>query len=58
MLETLTASGKCSSQNLGRVYESFADGGTYPTFGDALQRHQFLDAMFESAAKSDAQITI
>ncbi|KAJ0130824.1 hypothetical protein HZ326_26077 [Fusarium oxysporum f. sp. albedinis] len=46
------------SQNVGQVYENSADGGVYPTFDDALQRHKFLDAVFESAAKGGAQINL
>ncbi|KAL5586909.1 hypothetical protein FOVSG1_012045 [Fusarium oxysporum f. sp. vasinfectum] len=47
-----------TSQNVGRIYENFASGGSHPTFDDALRRHQYLDAVFESASKGGAQITI
>ncbi|KAF5003672.1 hypothetical protein FDECE_9782 [Fusarium decemcellulare] len=36
------------SQNVGMVYEKFADGGFVPTFEDAVKRHEFLDAVFAS----------
>lgn len=36
-----------ASRNIGALYEVFADGGEYPTFQDAVKRHeqieQFLD---------------
>ncbi|KAI6773077.1 hypothetical protein HG530_004035 [Fusarium avenaceum] len=44
------------SQNVGRVYESFADGGAHPTFDDAVQRHQYLDAVFKSASNDGARV--
>ncbi|PIG89808.1 hypothetical protein AARAC_005856 [Aspergillus arachidicola] len=36
------------AQNVGMVYEKFADGEIVPTFEDAVRRHEFLDAMFAS----------
>ena len=36
------------AQNVGMVYEKFADGKFVPTFDDAVRRHEFLDAMFTS----------
>ncbi|SPJ72185.1 related to dehydrogenases and related proteins [Fusarium torulosum] len=47
-----------TSQNVGRIYENFASGGAHPTFDDAVRRHQFLDAVFDSASKGGAQVTI
>ncbi|KAH6613052.1 hypothetical protein C7974DRAFT_75267 [Boeremia exigua] len=46
-----------AAQNIGRLYESFADGGAYPTFSDAVQRHEFMDAVFASAdSGGDVQV--
>ncbi|CAG7959249.1 unnamed protein product [Penicillium olsonii] len=36
------------SQNIGMMYERFADGKSVPTFEDAVRRHEFLDAVFTS----------
>ncbi|KAK1141163.1 hypothetical protein N8T08_009330 [Aspergillus melleus] len=36
------------AQNVGMVYERFADGEFVPTFEDAVRRHEFLDAVFAS----------
>ncbi|CAJ0553089.1 Ff.00g116010.m01.CDS01 [Fusarium sp. VM40] len=44
------------SQNVGRVYEGFSDEGAHPTFDDAVQRHQYLDAVFKSASNNGAQV--
>ncbi|KAJ4354875.1 transcription regulator gal80 [Ascochyta clinopodiicola] len=38
-----------AAQNIGRLYENFADGKAYPTFSDAVKRHKFIDAVFASA---------
>ncbi|KAK7177584.1 oxidoreductase family protein [Paraphaeosphaeria sporulosa] len=38
-----------AAQNIGRLYENFADGKAYPNFSDAVQRHRFMDAVFASA---------
>ncbi|KIL89309.1 hypothetical protein FAVG1_07703 [Fusarium avenaceum] len=46
------------SQNVGRVYERFADGEAHPTFDDAVQRHQYLDAVFKSASNDGARVII
>ncbi|KAJ5454925.1 transcription regulator gal80 [Penicillium desertorum] len=40
-----------AAQNIGSLYEKFADGKVVPTFEDAVRRHHFLDAMFLSASK-------
>ncbi|KAK6969234.1 hypothetical protein R3P38DRAFT_3147057 [Favolaschia claudopus] len=34
------------SRSVGALYEAFADGKGYPTFEDALKRHEQIDAMF------------
>ncbi|GIJ84621.1 transcription regulator gal80 [Aspergillus pseudoviridinutans] len=44
-----------AAQNVGRLYENFADGKTVPTFDDAVRLHQFLDAIFLSASKGGTQ---
>ncbi|KAL2798172.1 hypothetical protein BJX66DRAFT_334211 [Aspergillus keveii] len=36
------------AQNVGMMYERFADGEVVPTFEDAVRRHEFLNAVFES----------
>ncbi|KAE8378824.1 hypothetical protein BDV26DRAFT_181210 [Aspergillus bertholletiae] len=36
------------AQNVGMVYERFADDKSVPTFEDAVRRHEFLDAVFTS----------
>jgi predicted dehydrogenase len=38
-----------AAQNIGRLYENFADGEPCPNFSDAVQRHKFIDAVFASA---------
>ncbi|KAI5195618.1 hypothetical protein AUEXF2481DRAFT_31493 [Aureobasidium subglaciale EXF-2481] len=37
-----------AAQNVGKLYESYASGQPLCTFESAVQRHQFLDGMFES----------
>lgn len=32
-----------ASRNIGALYEVFAEGGAYPTFQDALRRHEQID---------------
>lgn len=44
-----------AAQNVGRLYENFADGKAVPTFEDAIRRHEFLDAVFLSASKGGVQ---
>ncbi|OQE11183.1 hypothetical protein PENFLA_c079G10163 [Penicillium flavigenum] len=44
-----------AAQNIGSLYEKFADGKVVPTFEDAVRRHHFLDAMFLSASKGGTQ---
>jgi hypothetical protein len=34
------------------LYESYAVGDSMCTFEDAVQRHKFLDGVFEAAGKS------
>ncbi|KAL2807741.1 hypothetical protein BJX63DRAFT_411365 [Aspergillus granulosus] len=46
------------AQNVGMVYERFADGGFVLTFEDAVRRHEFLDAMFESNEAGGAVQTL
>lgn len=36
------------AQNVGMLYERFADGQFVPSFEDAVRRHEFLDAVFAS----------
>ncbi|KAJ6113334.1 transcription regulator gal80 [Penicillium sp. IBT 18751x] len=44
-----------TAQNVGRLYENFADGEALPTFEDAVRQHHFLDAVFLSASKGGIQ---
>jgi len=44
-----------AAQNIGKLYENFADGKDVPTFEDAIRRHNFLDAVFLSANKRGVQ---
>ncbi|KAM0704012.1 hypothetical protein Q7P35_008244 [Cladosporium inversicolor] len=39
------------AQNVGRLYERFADKEAVPTFSDAVKRHHFLDSIFQSSEK-------
>jgi predicted dehydrogenase len=41
-----------AAQNVGKLYESYAAGDSMCTFEDALQRHKFLDGVFEAAGNS------
>jgi predicted dehydrogenase len=41
-----------AAQNVGKLYESYAAGDSMCTFEDAVQRHKFLDGVFEAAGKS------
>ncbi|KAK3315930.1 hypothetical protein B0H66DRAFT_273721 [Apodospora peruviana] len=34
------------SRNVGALYEAFAEGGKYPTFEDALKRHEQLEGLW------------
>jgi predicted dehydrogenase len=42
------------AQNIGMVYERFANGSAVPTFEDAVRRHRFLDSMFTSDENNGA----
>ncbi|THX69131.1 NAD(P)-binding protein [Aureobasidium pullulans] len=41
-----------AAQNVGKLYESYAAGDSLCTFEDAVQRHKFLDGVFQAADKS------
>ncbi|THY46150.1 NAD(P)-binding protein [Aureobasidium pullulans] len=40
-----------AAQNVGKLYESYAAGDSLCTFEDAIQRHKFLDGVFQAADK-------
>jgi hypothetical protein len=40
---------KTPARMIGRIYEAFADGGSYLTFEDALKHHRRLDMISKSA---------
>lgn len=35
------------SRNVGALYDAFADGGEYPTFQDAVKRHEQIDSLLD-----------
>lgn len=37
---------KGPAKNIGMLYEKFAEGSGYPTFADALERHEFLEEVW------------
>ena len=48
--ESLDSTLPLPAQNVGRLYQRFADGEATPTFSDAVNRQRFLDAVFQASA--------
>ncbi|KAJ1560163.1 hypothetical protein HK405_008005, partial [Cladochytrium tenue] len=47
-----------AARNIGLVYEAFAKGEGYPTFDDAVKRHEQLDALLEGLTGNSAKMIV